>query len=142
MQAGRVLSLQREDYSDDIARRPRHQRARGEVVSGGKPLGYLASLEDWNEAYAGRPMNLSDWNQLTLGEQNRYAARECKTNGAVYSSKVSSDHIEFSIKLPPSLAMHNLTSDEAGALERYLHRRIEEQVAAILTIRQIKRDNP
>lgn len=104
------------------------------------PLGYMASLEDWNELFAGRPMNIEDWNTLTLGEQQRYAARECKTRGAVYSSKISADRIEFSIQLPASLAMCGLTKDEAGALERYLHRRLEEQVAAILTIRQFQRE--
>ncbi|MGJ3630197.1 hypothetical protein AB5I41_31375 [Sphingomonas sp. MMS24-JH45] len=34
-----------------------------------KPLGYMASLEDWNEAFAGRPMTIDDWNRLTLGSK-------------------------------------------------------------------------
>ena len=109
------------------------------MMSDDLPLGYLASLEDWNEVFTKRPMTLQDWNELTLGEQRQCAVKECKTKGAMYSSRVKHDLIEFSIKLPPALAMNGLTADEAVKLERYLHRRLEEQIAAILTMRQLAR---
>jgi hypothetical protein len=108
---------------------------------GSLPLGYMASLEDWNERFAGRPMNMSDWNRLTCGEQQRYAAQECKTRGAIYKSKVSSNKISFEIILPASLTLQGLTESEAEGLERYLHRRLEEQVAAILQLRRMTGHN-
>ena len=38
------------------------------------PVGFLEAADDWNEALAGRPYSLADWNSLTFGDQWRYAA--------------------------------------------------------------------
>lgn len=102
-----------------------------------KPLGYEASAEDWNEALAGRPMQMSDWNGLTLGEQHRYAERECKTKGAIYSSRICEDRIEFSVELPKALRLSGLTKSEAESYERELHRVVEDRIAWILQYRSM-----
>lgn len=107
----------------------------------GQPLGFAAASADWNEAFAGRPMEYHDWLTLTFGEQQRYAAQECKTKGAVYSSRVSRNSIAFEISLPESLALDGLTEDEAGSLERHLHRVLEKQISSILTLRAYKRES-
>lgn len=96
------------------------------------PLGFAAANEDWNEAFAGGPMQLSDWNSLTIGEQHRYAQRECKTKGAVYSSRICEDRIEFSVALPPSLRLSGLTGEEAASYERELHRVVEDRITWII----------
>ena len=93
------------------------------------PLGFSQAAEDWNEAFAGRAMNISDWNQLTLGEQHRYAMQECKTKGANYTSRVSADRIEFVITLPPTLRLEGLTSKDAERIERALHKAAENVIS-------------
>ena len=100
-------------------------------------LGFDAAALDWNEAFAGRPMNERDWSTLTLGEQRRYAQRECQTKGAIYKSKVSADRIEFSVSLPASLALNSLTKAEAEKIERWLHRAVEREIVSILQLRQL-----
>jgi hypothetical protein len=100
------------------------------------PIGFSEAARDWNVALAKREMTYRDWSELTLGEQARYAARECQTKGAVYSSRITGNEITFSVKLPPTLAMTGLTADEARCLEGYLHRKLEEQIVAILQLRQ------
>lgn len=99
------------------------------------PMGYAASEADWNVAFAGRPMDMSDWNSLTLGEQHRYAAQECKTKGAVYTSHIREDRIEFSVALPSALHLSGLTREEAESYERELHRVVEDRIAWILQYR-------
>lgn len=101
------------------------------------PMGYAASEADWNEAFAGRPMDMSDWNSLTLGEQHRYAAQECKTKGAVYTSHIREDRIEFSVSLPPALRLSGITREEAQSYERELHRVVEDRIAWILQYRAL-----
>jgi hypothetical protein len=93
------------------------------------PLGFEQAAEDWNEAYAGRPMGMADWLQLTFGEQHRYAAQECKTKGANCVSKVCADRIEFTITLPPSLHMVGLTAKDAERIENALHKAAESVIA-------------
>ena len=100
-------------------------------------LGYAASAADWNEAFAGRPYNIGDWNTLTIGEQRRYADQDCKTKGAIYKSHITANKIEFSVDLPPSLAMTNLARHEAVIIERWLHRSLEKEIATILQARGI-----
>ena len=99
------------------------------------PVGYAAAVRDWNIPYAGREMDLSDWNSLTIGEQLRYAKQECKTKGAIYKSQVQGDIIKFSVHLPPELTMANLSKDEAAQIERYMHHALEKEIAAILHLR-------
>lgn len=102
-------------------------------------LGFAAAAEDWNEAFAGRPMNERDWNELTIGEQHRYAQQECKTKGAVYSSRIGEDRIEFSVALPESLRLSGLTSEEAASYERELHRVVEDRITWIIQHRALLR---
>ncbi len=112
-----------------------HLKAIGAMQN--KPIGFDAAKDDWNAVFAGRPMTEKDWNQLTIGEQGRYAVIECKTKGAIYHSHISSDKIDFSISLPKVLALTNLDRDEAGKIERYMHKAVEKEIAAILQLRQM-----
>lgn len=103
---------------------------------GERPLGFEAAAADWNEPFAGRPMNYNDWASLTIGEQQRYAASECKTKGAIYSSHVTADRVEFSVKLPPDLAMQGLKDWEARWIEAAVHKSLEQTIALMLTARR------
>jgi len=100
-----------------------------------KPLGFDAAAADWSVPFAGREMQINDWNALTLGEQARYARQDCKTKGAIYKSTINSKSISFTVTLPDNLSMGGLTRDDAERLERYLHRKMEEQIVAILQMR-------
>jgi hypothetical protein len=102
-----------------------------------KPLGYEAAAEDWNEAFAHRPMEMRDWTSLTFGEQARYAQAECRTKGAVYKSKITPTRVHFEVELPPSLALHELTEEDAGRLERELHRAFEKKIADYLQLKNM-----
>lgn len=101
------------------------------------PVGFSEAAKDWNRDFAGRDYSINDWNNLTLGEQNRYAVAECKTKGAVYKSRINSSSIEFSVNLPQSLSLKNLCSTEAEIIERWLHKAIEKEIAAIIQLREI-----
>ena len=101
------------------------------------PIGYREAEKDFLGV-----MTYHDWASLTLGEQARYAARECQTSSAVYSSKISGNEITFSVSLPRSLAMDGLTEDDARKLKSFLHRKMEEQIVAILQLRQIRATAP
>ena len=101
------------------------------------PLGFDAAASEWNAHFAGREQTLEDWNRLTLGEQQRYAAQECKTKGAIYSSKITRNSIAFTVSLPDALAMDGLTRDDADRLERHMHRVLEHQIASILQLRRM-----
>lgn len=103
-----------------------------------KPLGFDAAAADWNEAYAGRPMNLADWNSMTLGEQARYGATECQTKGAIYKSRVNESEIHFTVQLPSSMKLTGLTEREAKWIEAALHRKLEETIVWIIRGREIE----
>jgi hypothetical protein len=107
-----------------------------------KPPGFEAAAKDWNIALAGREMGLSDWYSLTLGEQARYGAAECKTKGAIYSVHVTHDHIAVSISLPRSLHMDGLREDEAKWIEAALHKELETTIHWILVERAAKSGRP
>lgn len=101
-----------------------------------KPIGYEAAKADWNRDFSGRDMTLRDWTSLTLGEQARYGAAECKTKGAVYSVRVSRNKIDVSISLPDSLALNGLREDEAKCIEAALHSKLEDTIHWIIVSRQ------
>lgn len=102
-----------------------------------KPLGFEPAAADWDGALAGRPYSTDDWNSLTFAEQNRYARQECKTKGAVYSSRISSNRIDFSVALPSSLAFAELQEYEARKIERWLHIALEKEIAGIIQLREL-----
>ena len=100
------------------------------------PLGFEAAKADWNRALVGREMTMADWTSLTFGEQARYGAAECKTKGAVYSSRVKHNVVEVRVSLPDSLAMNGLREDEAKWIEAALHKELETTIHWIITARR------
>lgn len=101
-----------------------------------RPIGFDAAAEDWNDQLNGRPMGLGDWNSLTFGEQARYGARECRTKGAMFKSRVSAGEVSMAVTLPSNLALTGLTEKEAKWLEAALHRKFEETLHWIIVGRQ------
>lgn len=56
----------------------------------------------------------------------------CRTIGAVYSSKVSTNEISMSVKLPDTLALTGMTREDAEKNERYLHSKMEDAIVWII----------
>lgn len=101
-----------------------------------KATAQLESIADY-KFDAPRPEHAMDG--LTLGEEHGYYTRACRTMGAVYSSRVSKDELQMSVKLPPSLALEGMTEEEARGHERYIHDRMEEAIVWIIRWHQIQR---
>jgi len=80
-----------------------------------KPMGYEAAEADWNEAFAGRPMTIDDWNRLTVGEQLRYAGK-----GIPCYAESRGDRIVLHI--PPGL-----TEEDKLKLRGYMERKLRGQ---------------
>ncbi len=103
------------------------------------PLGFEAAKAEWDDfelkCHSPRPYTLDLWNELTLGQQARYGAMECKTKGAIYSSVIKKNEVTMSIALPDNLIMHGLTEKEAKWLENALHKKFEETIHWIVTSR-------
>jgi hypothetical protein len=102
----------------------------------GHPIGFEAAKADWNEALAGRPMNDEDFYSLTFGEQARYGAQECKTKGAMFTTRISQNVLEVRVELPASLSLAGIQKSEAVGIEYAIHKAIENTIHWILVSRQ------
>lgn len=103
-------------------------------------IGFAAAKAEWDafelQTVDPRPYTKELWNQLTFGEQQRYGAQECQTKGAVYTSRIRANKIEFSVTLPSDLTLNGLTENEAKWLERALHKKMEETIVWIIRGRE------
>jgi hypothetical protein len=104
------------------------------------PLGFRAAEADWNHLELKcpdpRPYTLELWNQLTMGEQAKYGAEECKTQGAIYTSEITGDSVSMTVALPTSLVPNGFSEKEARWIEDALHKKFEETIHWILVTRQ------
>lgn len=114
-------------------------------MSDAMPIGFDAAKKDWDDyeqkCRNPRPYNIALWNSLTLGEQQRYGAQECKTKGAIYKIRVAGCRLHMEIDLPVSLIGSGYSEAEARSLEHQLHKKAEEAIHWMIVRRQIEAEN-